>query len=90
MSARGFCSLAQPAPQGGPVRGSQRVGADTHDFACAVRASLAVFEEEVDAMARPSIAAGAIGQPAGAAFAVGQVLQQPVERIQVRLAGRGS
>jgi hypothetical protein len=80
--------LAQPAPQGALAGGSERVGADAHDFAGASGAGFAVFEDEVDAVARPAVAAGAIRQPAGAPFAAGQLVQQPVELIQVRLAGR--
>ena len=61
------------------------MGANAHDLAGAIRAALAVLEEEVDAVAGPAVTAGAIPQLAAASLVPGQFAQQPVELIQMCL-----
>lgn len=65
------------------------MGADTHDPAGAIDADLAIFEEEVDTVPGPPVTAGAGRQAARAVLAAGEIGEQPVERIQVRLPRGG-
>jgi hypothetical protein len=56
--------LPETPPQCCFARGGQRVGAYPHHPKAAVGADLTVFEEEVDAKARPAILGGGVNEPA--------------------------
>ena len=71
--------LPEPAPQRGLAGRCQRVGADAHHPAAAVRAVLAVLEEEVQALRRAAGTAGALTQATRPAQPGGQLIQDPVE-----------
>src|SRR5690349_16135832 len=77
--------LPEAGPQCGFARGGQRVGAYPHHPEAAVGADFTVFEEEVDAEAGPAIFGGGVGEPAWSPLALGQLIQQLVELIGMRL-----
>lgn len=75
--------LAKPTPQRGLAGLCQRVSADADDPGAAVRAVLAVFEEEIDSLWRTTGTAGAVPQTQRPAYLGGQLIQDPVELIGV-------
>ncbi len=75
--------LPESAPQHGLAGRCQRVGADAHHPAGAVRAVLAVLEEEVQALRRAAGTAGALTQEPRPAQPGGQLIQDPVELTSI-------
>ena len=75
--------LPEPAPQRGLAGLGQRVGTDAHHPAAAVSAVLAVLVEEVQALRRAARTAGALMQAPWPVQPGGQLIQDPVELIDV-------
>ena len=75
--------LPEPTPQRGLAGFGKRVGADAHHPRAVVRAVLAVFVEEVEALERAAGPAGALTQVPWPAELGGQPIQDPVELIDV-------
>src|SRR5882762_718361 len=76
--------LLQSVPESRPRACRDCVGSHTHHARIAARPQLSRFEDEVDAAARPSEAAGAIGEAARASVELRETPKQAVEPLQLK------
>jgi hypothetical protein len=81
---QGPAVLRETAPQRGLAGRCQRMGADAHHPATAVRTVLAVLVKEVDAQPRAYRKTCAVAQPPWTTQPGGKPTQDPIELIEVR------